>query len=539
MSPFPNCLPVYVHPFVNETMLRKVLTLLLILGLLATPMTANAVMDDPRFVTYVPNETLTPGQTNQLAVLIQNIPEDADDVSLQANNTTVRVESGGTPFTVMSGTTYIGRMGHNQIRNVTARVRVPDGTPAGTYRIPLRIEYSYLDENDPGTRADDRQREVETTVYATVRVEERPRFAVEETASNVGVGGTGEVTVTVTNVGEENVSNAAVSLQSNVPDVTFNGAQSTRRFVGNWDAGETKTLTYKVRAASSAEPRSYALTGTVSYENENGVQGQSNELTVGVQPSPKGSFAIRDVQSTLRVGEEGEVSGTVLNTGDSPIRNAVVVFGNTSPTVTPVETEYAVGTIQPGQRANFSFDTEVSSDAEPGPRQFDMRLRYRSPDDDLITSDQKDVRVQVRQETPEFDVQPVNATLSTGSDGEFQLRVTNTRDQPLTDISAKIYAEEPLSTSDSEAFVKRLGPGEAKTVSFGLSASGSALEKTYPLKLDFQYDNAQGETKISDTYQVPVQVTNESNGSLSLPLVLGAALLVGLVVAGYLYVRRD
>ena len=518
-------------------MSRKVLTLLLILGLLTAPLTASAAVDDPRFETFVPNETLTPGQVNQLTVLVQNTPDDADDVVTPANNVRMTVKSGDTPFTVLTGTQLVGRMGNNAVTNVTARVRVPNSVPAGTYRIPIEVSYTFAEEENDGERIF--QKERTTTVYATVRVEDRPRFVVEQTESNVGVGGTGEVTVTVTNVGEENVSNAAMNLQSNVPDLTFNGAKSTSRFVGNWDAGETKTLTYNVRASSSAEPRSYAFTGTVSYENENGVRGQSSDLTVGVRPSPKGSFAIRDVQSTLRVGEEGAVSGTVVNTGNSPIRNAVVVFGNTSPTVTPVETEYAIGTIQPGERANFSFDTEVSSDAEPGPRQFDMRLRYRNPDDDLITSDQKDVRVQVGEETPEFNVQPVNATLSTGSNGEFKLRVTNTRDQPLSDISAKIYAEAPLSTSDSEAFIERLGPGETKTVSFGLSAGGSALEKTYPLKLDFQYDNAQGETKMSDTYQVPVQVTNEGNGSLSLPLILGGVLLVGLVVAGYLYVRRD
>ncbi len=517
------------------TMTRKALTVLLILGLLVSPTAVAGIndVDDPRIVTYVPSDTLTPGQTNRLTVLLQNVPEDADDYVYTAKDTRVTVKSGDTPFTVLSGTQVVGPLGNRSMANVSAQVRVPEGTPAGTYKIPLRLEYHFNDAGDPF------EEEVTETVYATVRVEERPRFVVNETSSDVGVGGTGTISVTMTNVGEENASNAAVNLQSGVPDITFNGAQSTKRFVGSWDAGETKTIEYEARVRSSAESRSYAFSAAVSYEDEEGQPGQSSDLTVGVRPTPDGSFGIRNVQSTLRVGDEGTVSGTIVNGGEVPLRNAVLLFGNTSPTVTPIETEYAVGTVRPGERANFTFDVEVSSDAEPGPRQFDMRLRYRNAGDDLITSGQKDVRVQVGKDTPEFDVQPVNATLSAGGNGELELQITNNRDQPLSDISAKVYAESPLTASDSEAFVDRLGPGETANLTFGVSAGGEALEKTYPLKVDFQYDNAEGETRISDTYQVPVQVDTGNGGSLPLPLIVAAVVLLGLVVGGYLYTRRE
>ena len=520
-------------------MARKALTVLLILGLLASPMTASAIVQDPEFTTYVPNDTLAPGQTNQLTILLHNKPEEPDDYRVPANATTATVKSGDTPFTVLTGTTYLGSIRNGEIRNLTTRIKVPQGVPSGTYRIPIQVEYTFADENSRGNRVD--QEERETTVYATVRVADRPRFVVNQTTSNVGVGGTGTVSVTVTNVGEQNVTNAAMSLQSSVSDITFNGAQSTRRFVGDWDVGETKTLEYEAHVRSSADARSYALNAAVSYEGPNGQPGQSSDITVGVRPTPKGSFGLTDVQSTLRVGEEGTVTGTIVNGGEVPLRNAVLLFGNTSPTITPVETEYAVGTIQPGASANFSFDVEVSSDAEPGPRQFDMRLRYRNGGDDLITSGQKDVRVQVREETPEFQVQPVNATLSTGSDGQLQLQVTNNRDRPMSDISAKVYPEEPLTSTDSEAFIERLGPGETKTVTFSVSAGSDASEKTYPLKLDFQYDTAQGETRISDTYKIPVQVSSQDGSGLplSLPLILGVVVLLGVLVGGYLYTRRE
>jgi hypothetical protein len=74
-------------------------------------------------------------------------------------------------------------------------------------------------------------------------------------------------------------------------------------------------------------------------------------------------------------------------------------------------------------------------------------------------------------------------------------------------------------------------------VTFGIGAAGGALEKTYPLEMDFQYDDAEGDTLTSQTYRLPVSVeaveTDDGDG-LPLPLlVIGALVLVAVLYLGY------
>jgi hypothetical protein len=75
-------------------------------------------------------------------------------------------------------------------------------------------------------------------------------------------------------------------------------------------------------------------------------------------------------------------------------------------------------------------------------------------------------------------------------------------------------------------------------VTFELSAAGSALTKDYPLSVDFQYHQPDGDTRLSDTYEVPVEVAEADGGGTPLGLVggaLGAAL--ALIGGAYWYLR--
>jgi hypothetical protein len=115
----------------------------------------------------------------------------------------------------------------------------------------------------------------------------------------------------------------------------------------------------------------------------------------------------------------------------------------------------------------------------------------------------------------------------------------------VSDVSAKLFADSPVSVSDDEAFVSSIGPGETATITFSIGAAGSATPKVYPVSLDFQYDEPDGDTKLSDTYRVPVEVTEQEGGGGILSLVSGpGGLGLGLIlvlggVAGVVLFRRS
>jgi hypothetical protein len=206
--------------------------------------------------------------------------------------------------------------------------------------------------------------------------------------------------------------------------------------------------------------------------------------------------------------------------------------------LSPQETEYAVGTLEPGESTTVSFGVDASDSAREGPRQFDFTVGYEDDSGDQQESDTLSVQSEVAASEDEFDVEPVNATISPGGSGTIDLTVTNTREVPLRDISAQLFADSPISADDDEAFVSELGPGESTTLTFSISAGGSALEKTYPISLDFQYEEPDGDTPVSDTYQVPVTVSSPNGGGGLPVVVIGAVLLVVVLgVGGYLRFR--
>jgi hypothetical protein len=515
--------------------MKQTLTVLLVVSLLVSTVPAVAQIgpdpdpEDPSFETFVSEPTLTPGTTQTLTVQLVNDDEEVDQRVYTARNVEVTPLQGETPFTVKSGTTVIDRMPDGELRPIQIRLGVPANVAGGTYKIPLRLAYEF--------EVDESERQ---TVYAKVRIEDRARFRVESTESSVAVDGTGTVRVTMTNVGEEPALDASVRFQSDSPDIRFGGSNAASRFVGAWEPGETKTVEVDATASDSAETRSYTIDTRVNYEDVDGNDATSSSLQIGVTPVTEQTFAVRNVRSTLRVNEEGSVTGEVVNTGERTVENAVVRFEPSGQTISAVETEYAVGSLEPGEAAEFTFDIEVTSDAEAGPRQLSFSVQYRDLDDDRRTSDSIDVRTEIAEKRDEFTVETVNGTIAAGSSGELQLTVTNNREERLEDISAKLYTESPLSTADDEAFVEALEPGGSATVTFALSAGGSALEKVYPVKVDFRYDDAEGETQISDTYQLPVQVTAREEGSslpISLPVV-GVIAVVAIAVGGFLYRRR-
>ncbi|WP_256290699.1 COG1361 S-layer family protein [Halobellus inordinatus] len=510
-------------------MKRKLCTALIVASLLASAVPAVALTSNPNIQTVTPDPSLQPGGVNELAFQLVNDGEGAEDGTRAAHNVHIRPRDAG-PIEVETEQLYVEQLPDGTPAELSLKLNVPSNVNSGTYRIPLRLSYEY--DNGAGNDV-----ERETTIYLPVRVESGPRFDVVDTASTATVSGQGTLEVTVKNVGDDAAYDSELTLSSSAPDVSVGSNKSSTQFVDVWERNENRTFEFDIGLRDSASAGSYALSSQIDFEKSDGTTGSTPSLTVPLRAHSEMTFEISNLNSSLRVSEEGAVTGTITNTGPMPADNAVVTLQDPGPTITPVEDSVAVGSLDPGESAAFSFEVEVASSASAVPQQFDFGVSYRDQDDTARQAEAVPKRVMISEQSPEFDVEPVNGTFGAGSGGEFEVTVTNTRDYAVSDVSAKIYMNSPLSSSDDEAFIGRLEPGESETMVFQLSADGDATAKTYPVKMDFQYDDEDGDTIISDTYQVPVEVMSSSGGGP--PIVPIAGVVIVLVVAGGgLYYRR-
>ena len=608
-------------PIWSSTMSRSVLLVLVLVISFAFSPGIVAAADDPRFEAHAGQAVVDPGGPANLSVTILNDAEDADDRVEPATNVKATMKSGDTPFTVTSGTRYLGTVKDGQPVVANFALTVPQDVAAGTYDVPIEITYEY----------DGDERET-TTVHATVRVEDRAVFEVVDSTESLAVGTDGTVELTVENVGTAPARDGTLEVRSKSPAIRFDGAESANHYVGSWEPGEQHTVTYSVTATKSAEPRPYSLVATVAYDDTDQKRRHSAPMTANVVPDPEQTFDVEALDSTLQVGadgrvtyevtntggsavsgvtlelvasgpqlqssqvkfpvgdlganesanasvpvnvspkaepgthefttrvhyddadgdrlrgdthtdvidvapeqsfdvevetntlrvnREGELSVSVTNAGPATVENANLRMTKTGPTVHPETNEYAIGSLEPGESTTANFSVEVADGAAPSPRQFTFELNYDDRDGDRQRATPQILTVDVAPEEPIFDLEVVDAEIPAGESGTVTVEVTNTDDRTLYSINAKAFTDASLSVTDDSAFVAELEPGESTTVEFGVSVPGDALAKDYPLSMDFQYREPDGETELSDTYDIPVAVT-ESEGPLDAVLGLYA-----------------
>jgi hypothetical protein len=533
--------------------LAVLLAAVLLVATLPVPAAADSavVVGKPDLTVSVPDNRVVPGETVTLQAFVVNDGEITRGGPQQYVDrvTTARAASLSVGevrgLDVTTGEYPLGRLGEGIHGPAPIELTVPEGVPPGVYRLPVTLTYSYTvavaydpERLDDEPEYNDRTVSRETSVR--IVVEEQARFRVTALESAVQAGDRGTMAVSVTNVGSEAVREASVRLTSANEDLRFGDgedADAAESFAGAWNVGETKVVEFPVRFVADAELRDHTLVGAVTYTDPDGIVRTSNELRASVRPLAEQSFALSAVESNLRVDHEGRVTGSVTNDGPAAVRDVVVRFAPSSETLSATEREYALPDLAPGESAEFAFDVEVSSAADPGARQLRFVVDYETTAGDARTSDPLRARVDVGAEREPFRVELAESTVAAGETGRLVITVTNAEDEALTDVSAKLFVDDPVSTSDDEAFVGRIEPGESVELSFAVGVGGGTFPKDYPVSVDFEFDRADGTTEVSDTYRLPVTVTERGGGGLPLSVLAGAGLaVVGLVA--FVFVRR-
>lgn len=464
------------------------------------------------------------GSTGTVAVTVENTgSETARDasVSLGTRNQDLTVGGGA------NSSRFVDNWSSGEQRTFRYRVSASQNAAAEPYEFDLSVAFD--DEDGVRTRA--------TPTSVGIVPDPEVEFTAVDGASDVTVGDTGTYEVTLRNDGPVAVRDATVTVESQSGDITFGESASTTQYVGSWAPGETRTVSVDATASENADTRPYALSASVNYRDSEGDAGADEAIPLGIRPGPEQSFELSNVESTLRAGDDGKLQATLTNTGEQPVRNVVVQWESDHSNLSPQETQYAVGDLDAGESANVSFGVDASDSADAGPRQFDFVAKYRNGNGDSRESDTLQVRQTVEGSADEFEVTARNATVGAGGSATLELEITNTDDERLENIEAKLFADSPMSVGDDEAFVAGLGPGESTTITFGISASGTAMEKTYPLSVDFRYEEPDGDTPVSDSYRVPVSVTDDSGGGTPLSVIAGALLVSLLAIGGYVRFR--
>jgi hypothetical protein len=537
---------------------RRAVVLALVLAVVA-PVAAAAVAPaqpdrgevngTPRLSVSTSTAAVDPGTRTTLSLTVLNDatifeggPEAYERRVTTARAVRLQIRDGDVPLDVEASSVLVGTVPEGTAPVGPLAVTVPAGTPPGTYRIPVRVSYTYTREVDYGPdEVGYATFRTSTTSTVPVRVRDRARFAVVRTDSTAQVGDVGRVSVTVENVGSLQATDARVTVSSSTATVGLgpDGRQNASTvFLGSLATDEAATANVSVAVAPDADPDDYVLDARVAYDDPDGIGRLSRPLVVDFRPAPEQSFALRDVESALRVGREGTVTARVVNERGSTVRSPVVVLSVADPDVRVAPAGVALPALAPGESAPVAFDVTVAEGATVGARQANVTVQYRNRRGDLRASDPLERRVDVAPERDRFAVTPVNATFGVDTDNRLTVTLRNREDAPVEEVRLDLGSSPPLSSESPTAYVDRLGPNESATVAFAVAVSEDAVPATVPATLNVTAETPAGETVRSGPYVVPVTVVEEGGAGSTAVLVGGLVAVLVVLGGGWWWLRQ-
>ena len=523
--------------------------------LLLTPVSGIGLVDaqettsDDRFVrggpdldVHVPSNTVAPGQTQAIELFVTNdgrIEEgtvnNRNSVT-KARNIRATVEADhGSPITVETGTQAVGSVTNDQPKGTTFQLTVPEDADPGEYDLDVELDYSYtrLISDKSGVTSERSRSETQTV---TIEIDDDAQFIIRNTSTSAQIGNSGELSLEMENVGTQTAYDASVRTTSTNGNVVFGESAVDETHAGSWEPGEVKTVTHDLSVRDDTSVRPYSFDTAVSFDDRDGIENVDDGISSSVLPLPAQEFEIELTESTLRVDEEGWIRGEVTNTGPTTAESVEIRAPLADPNLYPIENSYAVGTLEPGETAAFELRLDVGGEAEAVRKLIDVDVRYRTTDRNKRVDDDGDVIVDVQDRRSGFRVASRQHQILPGETETVTVEVTNNLDETVTDIEPKLFTDDPLSAADDIAFIPALEPGETTTVRFEMSVDQDAVPKTYAATIDMRYDDADGESQISDTHRATIAV--DEPDETTNPLSIGIAVVFFVVLTAGLYVWK-
>lgn len=528
-------------PSTTITMYRNIIVATLLLVL--TPAVLGAQVTGNPDLQLVPEDNrFAPGETGRFTFSIMNNgnvdtpgPQGFEKQVMTAEGLTYSVgSSSNSPVNIPENIFAVGTVpGGLFPQKMGFRISVWENASSGRYTVPVNLSYRHKDSitynTSTGAVLDYGYDEEFVHKKLILRVDRTANLKLVDSSFSGSVGDSGTLEVKVKNVGNDSVTDTSFTLKSMNPDLTFGRSATAERFAGTWEEGETKSFEFKASVSPDALKSEMTVQASANFKDD-GYPG-TDSFTFGVLASGENKFSLEETDASLRKGSSSTISGVVVNDAGKTLKDVELIFNPQDPYLTVKQSSYAVGTLEEGEKAEFSFPVEVSRDAPPGPRLYSIQSSYRNPQGDTKSMTSVSFGAEILDSEGDFIVDTVNSTVNSGGSGLLEIKVTNPSNSTYRNVDGKIFTSDPISSSDDRAFITGLKPGETETLKFRLDAGASALEKTYPVNMDFRYDVG-GESEMSETYTVPVQVKKTGGGGFP---VIPVAVVVVLLAVGLSY----
>lgn len=380
--------------------------LIMVLGIIVTSLISAPALAGTKYMSGSPElsasiigtNEFTPDTTAPLQIQIQNAGlneikfvqsgiVDTDDNPSTAKMVTVSLQPGDAPILVKSDPQMIGDIKGSHSVPASFEIRISDNARAGSYTIPVVLDYTYLEN------AEQEGTDSITYRYGTEKKVIDLPFVIksainlnvtEVQTENINAGGSGFITLTLQNTGSDTGTNAVANLSrsGNSPIIPV----SSSVFIGTFAPNSSVTAKYKVSVSKDAEPQDYPIAVAVSYDNADGETLVTPSQKLGISVGSDIGFTITSETPKLNPGKKGFIELTYRNDGSVPVYSAEVRISAVDPFSSDDDLSY-LGDIQPGESAVARFGLTVDGTADTKIYGLDSEIKYRDALEDSHVSD--------------------------------------------------------------------------------------------------------------------------------------------------------
>lgn len=377
-----------------------IIGIVLIVCLCAPVMAAEKVISGPPDLRigiegsneYYPDSVVT------IPVKVENIgtidfssqnPENVarEDRPNTAKNVVVTLGMGNAPVSVKTSGQLVGDIRGGARVQTPFVVRINDGAPAGTYVLPVTLEYTYLYHATEFSNDALKYEYRTATKTFPLQIVIKPDVQVTVLSAEVAelnAGTEGYLTVSVKNDGQDTGRQTTLVLSS-VPGSPVKPTDGSY-FIGEFSPGEQVTAVFKVAASKDASGSSYPMNIVVTYENSLGDKVTSKPVVIGVSVGKKITFEVISEASVMYPSGKGTIEVVYKNTGGAMAYDATSRISSVDPFTSNDDTAY-LGDMAPGETATAYYQVSVSDSATIKSYGLDTEIRYKDSLKNSIISD--------------------------------------------------------------------------------------------------------------------------------------------------------
>jgi hypothetical protein len=319
-----------------------------------------------------------------------------DELPNTAKLVKIGLGAGNAPVTVKSDTQMIGDLAGGSSRIVPFELNIASDAQAGSYTLPITVEYTYLysAESDGQDNLRYYYKTERKDLGITVNIKPAARLEIMEVRTDhLNVGTEGYLTVTLKNIGNEDASRGVLRItrNGNSPVIPSDG----NLYLDSFPQGAEITTRFKVSVSSTAEAdQVYPIDIILSYQDSEGDLILTDPLSFGVPVQGKVDFAVTSDAAELAPGQKQVIPVEYTNSGAVTVYNAQARISAVDPFTSGDDTAF-LGDIAPGESRTAYF--EITADAAATPKEYglDSEIRFRDALDNSLISDTMKVRITI------------------------------------------------------------------------------------------------------------------------------------------------